>query len=69
MILDLQQKREAGRRWRSNRLRKHAQSGNPRRPLANTFCPILQPLADRNSFVSLGDIAARYLSRLERGRR
>jgi hypothetical protein len=49
----------------SNRLRKHAHLGNPRRPLANTSRSFIQPLDDRDSFVSLGDAAMRVLQKLE----
>jgi hypothetical protein len=49
----------------SNRLQKHAQLGNPRRPSANTFRPFFQRLDDRDSFASLGDVAARVFMRLE----
>jgi predicted DNA-binding transcriptional regulator AlpA len=52
----------------SNRLRKHAHLGNPRRFLANTSRPFIQPLDDRDSFVSLGDVATRILAQVE-GRR
>jgi hypothetical protein len=53
----------------SNRLRMHAQLGNPRWPLANTFRPSIQPLDNRDERVSIGDVAARILSRLEEKRR
>jgi hypothetical protein len=52
----------------SNRLRKHA-LGNPRKYLANTSRHFIQPLDNQDSFVSLGDVAAGSLSRLERARR
>jgi hypothetical protein len=53
------------RRANVDRLRKHAHLGNPRRFLANTSRPFIQPLDDRDSFVSLGDAAARILAQVE----
>jgi hypothetical protein len=50
----------------SNRLRKHAQLGNPRRPLANTLRSAIQRAPAFDSFVRLGDAAARrILAQLE----
>jgi hypothetical protein len=49
----------------SNRLRKHAHLGNPRRFSANTFRPFIQPHVASDSFVSLGDVAARIFAELE----
>jgi hypothetical protein len=49
----------------SNLLRKHAHLGNPRRPLANTFRPFIQRQIASDSFVSLGDVAARVRPSLE----
>jgi hypothetical protein len=53
----------------SNRPRKHAHLGYPRRALASTSRHFIQPFDSRDSFVSLGDVAAGSLSRLERARR
>jgi len=52
-----------------NRLLKRANLGNPRRLLANTVHPFVQPLDDQDSFGPRGDAAIRVLSRLEEGRR
>jgi hypothetical protein len=43
--------------------------GNPRRPLANTSRSFIQPFDDRDSFVLLGDVAARVLAQIEGARR
>ena len=53
----------------SNRLRKHAQFGNPRRLLATTFRPAAQVLRPEPQLKLLGDIAPRVLDKLEETRR
>jgi hypothetical protein len=49
----------------SNRLRKHAHLGNPRRLSATTFRPFVQARHAPDTFVPLGAVAMRILRKLD----